>query len=417
MYSFINWVLNQGLDITRQTATTFDSFVMYEEYEFNISKPTAYEEVNVTAPHLSSQIIINTYQRLYALQICTGYKHWNDINWQPRDDIEYGDFRPYIASTRGLRKDYQERAYSYILDELLYAAENKESVLALKEYGITSLCKILELIRTPGRIVTLKWKDQNNDKDKKMLHEEQYRELLALYSYFNLAQIMYGPIANGVFNIFKTTRNDFKDFVDLYFDESKPIIYSEDGELLKQLSSDERWRGDADINFGYDNSDSTLTLTPTVCDNKWWQCHYFQPTALEIYDGAYNHELYWNEINWPPPDINTDDDYGNSYIARVLSQPMATILKYHNNGFCDNGEYAACRIQRGWRSYILRLHLARPDNTINGLSATIRTQLKWKESLAVKLSLKLKESSCRDPSKVDCIPSHTSEYPNHRHHL
>lgn len=246
------------------------------------------------------------------------------------------------TSTRGLRKDYQERAYSHILAELLYAAENKESVLALKEYGITSLCELLELIRSPGSIIHLRYKDQNDDKDKKMLHEEQYRELLALYSYFNLAQIMYGPIANGVFNIFKTTRNDFKDFVDVYFDESNPIVYSEDGELLKQLSSDERWRVDTDINFGYDNSDSTLT--PTACDNKWWQCHYFQPTALEIYDGAYNHELYWNEINWLPPDINTDDDYGNSYISRVLSQPMATIIKYHNNGFCDNGEYAACRI-------------------------------------------------------------------------
>jgi len=46
---------------------------------------------------------------------------------------------------------------------------------------------------------------------------------------------MYGPIANGVFNIFKTTRNDFKDFVDVYFDKSKPIIYSEDGELLTGL--------------------------------------------------------------------------------------------------------------------------------------------------------------------------------------
>jgi len=269
MYSFINWVLNQGLDITRQTATTFDSFVMYE---FNISKPTAYEEGNEIAPHLSSQIITNTYQRLYALQICTGYKHWNNTNWQPRDDIEYGDFRPYIASTRGLRKDYQERAYSYILDELLYAAENKESVLALKEYGITSLRELLELIRTPGSIIRLRYKDQNDDKDK-MLHEEQYRELLALYSYFNLAQIMYGPIANGAFNIFKTTRNDFKDFVDVYFDESKPIIYGEDGELLKQLSSDERCRVDTDINFGYGNSDSTLT--PTACDNKWWQYHYF----------------------------------------------------------------------------------------------------------------------------------------------
>ena len=64
----------------------------------------------------------------------------------------------------------------------------------------------------------------------------------------------------------------------------------------------------------YDNSDSNLN--PTACDNIWWQCHYFQPTALEIYDDAYNDELYWNEINWPPPDINTDDDYGNSYMAR-----------------------------------------------------------------------------------------------------
>jgi hypothetical protein len=118
---------------------------------------------------------------------------------------------------------------------------------------------------------------------------------------------MYGPIANGVFNIFKTTRNDFKGFVDVYFDESKPIIYSEDGELLKQPSTYERWRDDT---VRYDNSD--YTLTPTACDNKWWQCHYFQPTALEIYDDAYNDELYWNEINWPPPDINTDDDYGNS---------------------------------------------------------------------------------------------------------
>ena len=58
---------------------------------------------------------------------------------------------------------------------------------------------------------------------------------------------MYGPIANGAFNIFKTTRNDFKDFVDLYFDESKPIIYSEDGELLKQLSTYKRWHVDTDI--------------------------------------------------------------------------------------------------------------------------------------------------------------------------
>jgi len=74
------------------------------------------------------------------------------------DDIEYGDFRPYIASTRGLIKDYQERAYSHLLNELLYAAANKESVFALKEYGITSLSlyALLNLIPTPGTIVGLR---------------------------------------------------------------------------------------------------------------------------------------------------------------------------------------------------------------------------------------------------------------------
>ena len=57
--------------------------------------------------------------------------------------------------------------------------ENKESVLALKEHGSTSLYELLELIRTPGSIVRLRLKDQNNDKDK-MLHEEQYRKFLGI---------------------------------------------------------------------------------------------------------------------------------------------------------------------------------------------------------------------------------------------
>ena len=72
MYSFINWVLNQGLDITRQTATTFDSFVMYEEYEFNISKPTAYEEGNLT---INYAIVIPNYYKYLSKALCIANLH------------------------------------------------------------------------------------------------------------------------------------------------------------------------------------------------------------------------------------------------------------------------------------------------------------------------------------------------------
>jgi hypothetical protein len=47
----------------------------------------------------------------------------------------------------------------------------------------------------------------------KMLHTGQYEELLALFSYFNWLQSAYGPITDGVFNIFQTTRQDFRDFI------------------------------------------------------------------------------------------------------------------------------------------------------------------------------------------------------------
>ena len=49
----------------------------------------------------------------------------------------------------GLIRDYQKCAYTHILRELLGDAANKETLVALDEYGITSLPKLLELIRTP----------------------------------------------------------------------------------------------------------------------------------------------------------------------------------------------------------------------------------------------------------------------------
>ena len=68
----------------------------------------------------------------------------------------------------------------------------------------------------------------------KMLHTGQYEELLALFSYFNWLQSAYGPIADGVFNIFQTKRQDFRDFIDgsFKFNVRKPIFYTVDGTLF-----------------------------------------------------------------------------------------------------------------------------------------------------------------------------------------
>ena len=60
----------------------------------------------------------------------------------------------------------------------------------------------------------------------KMLHSGQFEELLALFSYFNWLQSAYGPIADGVFNIFQTTHQDFRDFIAGSFDVRKSIFYN-----------------------------------------------------------------------------------------------------------------------------------------------------------------------------------------------
>ena len=52
----------------------------------------------------------------------------------------------------GLIRDYQKCAHTHILHELLGNSTHNETLVALDEYGITSLPKLLELIRTPGSI-------------------------------------------------------------------------------------------------------------------------------------------------------------------------------------------------------------------------------------------------------------------------
>ena len=264
----------------------------------------------------------------------------------------------------GLIRDYQKCVYTHILRELLGDAANKETLVALDEYGITSLPKLLELIRTPGSIIGLRYNGE-------MLREDQYERLLALYSYLNWLQMVYGPIADGVFNIFRASRSHFDWFIWEVYDVSNPIIYSEDGELLNhQYSIDSRrllrrrFGYEEDLpNIYYDtvnpNSDHP---TPTAYDNKMWHCNYFRNTLSVM--GNYpssNHDLYWNEIDWP----SRNNDNNNHYITRVLSQPLTAIIKYRNDGMCNDGWCAATKIQHVWRGYILRLHFTRLHDTVN----------------------------------------------------
>ena len=65
---------------------------------------------------------------------------------------------------------------------------------------------LLEYICTPGLIIGLRWKDKDDGNNEKMLTEEQYEDLLALYSFLNYNQNWYGPIDDGLFNILETTR-------------------------------------------------------------------------------------------------------------------------------------------------------------------------------------------------------------------
>ena len=122
--------------------------------------------------------------------------------------------------------DYQDRAHARVLTVLLDAAVKNETTLALKENGITSLPTLLDYICTPGLIFGLRWKDKNDDNMEKMLHAGQFEELLALFSYFNWLQSACCLIADGVFNIFQTTCQDFRDFIggSFDFDVRKPIF-------------------------------------------------------------------------------------------------------------------------------------------------------------------------------------------------
>jgi len=113
-------------------------------------------------------------------------------------------------------KSNNELVYLHITNVLLAGNNNTQISIAIKESAPT-LPVLLEYIRTPGLIIGLRWKDKEDGNTEKMLTEEQYEDLLALYSFLNDCQNWYGPIDDGLFDILKTTREQFEYFIGMYF--------------------------------------------------------------------------------------------------------------------------------------------------------------------------------------------------------
>ena len=141
-------------------------------------------------------------------------------------------------STHENNKSNNKLMYLHITNVLL-DADNKnynhhQIGHALEQHAYT-LQGLLNLIRTPRDIVDLRWKDKDDGNKEKMLTDEQYEDLLALYPFFCMLQNGHGPIADGLFDIFATTRLQFEHFItEGEFKVYAPILYDEDAALISQ---------------------------------------------------------------------------------------------------------------------------------------------------------------------------------------
>ena len=223
-------------------------------------------------------------------------------------------------STHENNKSNNKLMYLHITNVLL-GADNKnynhhQIGHALEQHAYT-LQGLLNLIRTPRNIVDLRWKDKDDGNKEKMLTDEQYEDLLALYPFFCMLQNGHGPIADGLFDIFATTRLQFEHFItEGEFKVYAPILYDEDAALISQQ---QRRSG-----LGQDGNRTTTS----VYDIKLWATQ-FNPITGDI--AIYPHcteELFCDEINWPP--LLCWDEYYIDYINRVLSQDFSTVYKNNN---------------------------------------------------------------------------------------
>jgi len=125
----------------------------------------------------------------------------------------------------------------------------------------------------------------------------------------------HGPIADGLFDIFATTRLQFEHFVtEGGFKVYAPILYDKDAALISQQQHRDGL-----------GQDGNRTAT-SVHDIDLWASQ-FNPVTGDIAMYTYfTSELYYDEINWPPL-LTVRAEYFISYINRVLSQDLSSVYK------------------------------------------------------------------------------------------
>ena len=120
------------------------------------------------------------------------------------------------------------RLYSFIVRVLLDAPADSPIDLALRSDNRTNMYRLRDLLRKPGLILQLRWKDIDDGNIEKRLTKEEYESILALDSYLNSLQNTYGPIEYGMFDIVGiTTRQTFMEFIIMEFSIINPILYDE----------------------------------------------------------------------------------------------------------------------------------------------------------------------------------------------
>jgi len=117
--------------------------------------------------------------------------------------------------------------YRHIVRVWLGAYADSPIDLSLRADNLTILRELQELLRKPGLILKLRYRDSNDGNVEKKLTEEEYASIFALESFINKLQNNYGPIEDGMFDITTISRSQFMDFVRKEFDITNPIAYDE----------------------------------------------------------------------------------------------------------------------------------------------------------------------------------------------
>jgi hypothetical protein len=230
--------------------------------------------------------------------------------------------------------------YRHIVRVWLGAYADSPIDLSLRADNLTILRELQELLRKPGLILKLRYRDSNDGNVEKKLTEEEYASIFALESFINKLQNNYGPIEDGMFDITTISRSQFMNFVWTEFDIANPIVYDEEKAIASRDQRLEylqlRMERIAELRLhGLEKEKEIQSLTSRQ--------HTPIPTKVIDEPSHDNSHLSWGEIEWNnyPPRSEDRDDLGiitcHSYIQYTLSQPQIRLRQSLKTIYGDVG--------------------------------------------------------------------------------